>query len=186
MLWGTQHPSHSQSRNKAAGITGMINCGGPMVVYLTDTLSPFFCQQNHGRGLPWWLSGKEPTCQSRRHGSIHGLGRCICCAVAKPMGHNYWAYAQQLMRPKCPRHHAAQQEKPPQWEAHALQLKSSCNEREPAQQRRPSAAKEKQKKPRRRALDFRDVLGLSSGQWDLVKSTEALWEDILLLHKMWK
>ena len=26
-------------------------------------------------GLPWWLSGKESTCQCRRHGSIPGLRR---------------------------------------------------------------------------------------------------------------
>ena len=26
-------------------------------------------------GLPWWLSGKEPACQSRRPGSIPGSGR---------------------------------------------------------------------------------------------------------------
>ena len=25
--------------------------------------------------LPWWLSGKEPACQCRRHGSNPGLGR---------------------------------------------------------------------------------------------------------------
>ena len=185
MLWGTHHPSHSQSRNKAAGITGMINCGGPVVVSLTDTLSPFFCQQNHGRGLPWWLSGKESTCQSRRHGSIPSLGRSICRGVAKPMSHNSWAHVQQLMKPKYPRYHAPQ-EKPPQWEAHALQLKSRCNERKPAQQWGPSTAKKKKKKSQDRALDFRDVLRLSSGQWDQVKSTEVLWEDILLLHKMWK
>ena len=24
------------------------------------------------QGLPWWLTGKEPTCQSRRHGSFLG------------------------------------------------------------------------------------------------------------------
>ena len=26
-------------------------------------------------GLPWWLSGKEPDCQSRRHRLIPGSGR---------------------------------------------------------------------------------------------------------------
>ena len=25
-------------------------------------------RQDHSAGLPWWLSGKESTCQSRRHG----------------------------------------------------------------------------------------------------------------------
>ena len=26
--------------------------------------------------LPWWISGKESTCQCRRHSLVPGLGRC--------------------------------------------------------------------------------------------------------------
>ena len=32
-------------------------------------------QKRQLMGLPWWLSGKESTCQCRRHGSIPELGR---------------------------------------------------------------------------------------------------------------
>ena len=56
-----------------------------------------------------------------------------CCGATKPMGHNYWACAlepkePQLLSPRAtttearaPRSHTPQQEKPLQWEAHALQ-----------------------------------------------------------------
>ena len=56
-----------------------------------------------------------------------------CHQDAKPMYHNYCAHQ--------PRAGALQQEKPPQWEAHAPQLESSpCLLRlEKAQQRRTSA-----------------------------------------------
>ena len=158
---------------KAAGITGMINCGGPMVVYLTDTLSPFLCQQNHARGLPWWLSGKESTCQCRRHGSVPGLGRSICRGVTKPMSDNYWAHVPQLIKPKYPRHHAPQQEKPPQWEAHALQLKSRLKKRKPAQQWRPSTAKEKKKK---KSQDREPLI--SGMSCDSVLANEISWNQL--------
>ena len=54
-----------------------------------------------------------------------------CLGATKLMCHNYWALMPQLMKRMHPRIHAAQQEKPPQWESHALQLESSrpthCN-----------------------------------------------------------
>ena len=58
-----------------------------------------------------------------------------CHGATKPVRHNYWACA---LEPSCPRARAPQQEKPPQWEARALQL-----EKAHAQQRRPNAAKKK-------------------------------------------
>ena len=53
-----------------------------------------------------------------------------CRRATEPMHHNYWACAleprePQLPKPECPRAHAQQKEKPPQWEAHTPQLKSS-------------------------------------------------------------
>ena len=60
-----------------------------------------------------------------------------CCRATKPKSHNYWACApeprncnyrahmQQLLEPSLPTDHAPQQEKPPQWKAHAPQLESS-------------------------------------------------------------
>ena len=42
-----------------------------------------------------------------------------------PGSHNYWTHMPQLLKLTCPRAHGLQQEKPPQWEAHALQIESS-------------------------------------------------------------
>ena len=54
-----------------------------------------------------------------------------------PEPHNYWAWALKA--------HASQQEKPPQWEAYALQLESSLHslqlEKAHVQQQRPSTAR---------------------------------------------
>ena len=51
-----------------------------------------------------------------------------CRRATKPMRHNYWAHAPQLLslraattEPCMPRARALQQEKPPQWEARAPQ-----------------------------------------------------------------
>ena len=40
-----------------------------------------------------------------------------CCGATKPMHHNYWSPGSRACAPK--------QEKPPQWEAHPLQLETS-------------------------------------------------------------
>ena len=51
-----------------------------------------------------------------------------CHGATKPVRHNYWAHVPQLLSPRAtttgahvPRARALQQEKPPQWEAHAPQ-----------------------------------------------------------------
>ena len=51
-----------------------------------------------------------------------------CCRATKPVRHNYWAHEPQLLSLSAantealtPKTHALQQEKPPQWEAHAPQ-----------------------------------------------------------------
>ena len=86
----------------------------------------------------WWLSGKESTCQCRRHGldpwsrqdsTCRRVTKPVCrnyraCAL-EPRSHNYWAHMPQLLKPVCPRACALQQEKPHQWEAFTLQLKNS-------------------------------------------------------------
>ena len=52
----------------------------------------------------------------------------MCLGATKPTHHNYWACAlepeAQVLNPACPRA-CVPQEKPPQWEACALQLESS-------------------------------------------------------------
>ena len=76
--------------------------------------------------LRWWLRGKEPACQCRRHvldpwsGKIpHAAGQLSPCATTtKPVLWSPGAAAAELM---CPRTCAPQQEKPPR-EARVLQL----------------------------------------------------------------
>ena len=94
-------------------------------------------------GLPWWLSGKESAHQCRRHRFDPWFGKIpqateqllrLCSRAGEP----------QLLKPVCPIACALPQEKPPQWEAHALHLESSSyslqleksphSSREPVQQ----------------------------------------------------
>ena len=48
------------------------------------------------------------------------------CKATQPM-HNYWTHMPQLPKRAYSRACAPQQEKPPQWEAHTLQLESCHN-----------------------------------------------------------
>ena len=81
-------------------------------------------------GFPWWLSGKESTCQCRRHGfdlwstrMPHAKEQLTLCATTIELCSR--AQEPQLLKPPHPRACALQQEKPLQWEAHAPQLESS-------------------------------------------------------------
>ena len=96
-------------------------------------------QNENQKGLPWWLSGKEFTCQCRRHGFDpwsskvpHAVQQLSLCTQLLSL----WSRAQrlyllsrahvpQLLEPPYPEAHAPPQQKPPQWEACALQLESS-------------------------------------------------------------
>ena len=60
-------------------------------------------------GLPWWLSGKEFTCQCRRHGFGPWAGKI-------PQAAQQLSPSTTATEPMCPSVHAQQQEKPPQWE----------------------------------------------------------------------
>ena len=89
-------------------------------------------------GLLWWLSGKESTCQWKRHGFSLWSGKILHVVeqLTKPVSHSYWAcslepgscsywaHVPHLMKPMSPRAHALQQKKPLQWETHAPQLQS--------------------------------------------------------------
>ena len=99
----------------------------------------------HLKGKPtgWWLSDKESACQCRRHGfdptwvwsmiwedttclgATKPLHRNHWASALEPRNHNCWAYVLQRPKPKQPRACVLQQEKPPEWEAHASQLESS-------------------------------------------------------------
>ena len=60
---------------------------------------------------------KNPPANAGNMDSIPGLGK-----LRVPQGNK--ALLPQLLKPKHPRVQAPQQEKPPQWEAHASQLES--------------------------------------------------------------
>ena len=114
------------------------------------------CKQNY-EGLPWCLSGKESTCQCRRH-RFNPWSRNI------PHASEQLTHAPQLLslcyrawEPKLPSPHTAtseacapracalQQEWSPLWVVHVPWLESSpCSmqlEKKIAQQQRPSTAK---------------------------------------------
>ena len=67
--------------------------------------------------LPWWLSGKELTCQCRKH-RLH-----LWSGISLPWNHQ--VREPQLLKPESSRAFALQQEWPPQWEAYVLHLESS-------------------------------------------------------------
>ena len=83
------------------------------------------------RSLVW----EDPTCHGATNPMRHNYWDC----ALEPASHNYWARVPQLLKPVHPTACAPQQEKPPQWEARALQLKKAR-----AQQRRLNTAKDKE------------------------------------------
>ena len=101
----------------------------------TLTIFPIHCitlfKMWQGNGLPCWSSAWESACQCRGH-RFNPWSRKIPHAIgaAKPVRHNYgslWSLAlqPQMLRPMCPRAHALQRKKPPQWAARPPQLESS-------------------------------------------------------------
>ena len=64
-------------------------------------------------GLPWWLSGKESTCQGKGHGFAPWAGKIPratehlspyattmgACAL-EPGSHSYWTQVPQLLKPR--------------------------------------------------------------------------------------
>ena len=65
------------------------------------------------RALVW----EDPTC----HGATKPVHHNYWACTLEPVSHNYWA--------RTPRARALQQEKPLQWEAHALQRRAAPNRR---------------------------------------------------------
>ena len=104
------------------------------------------CLKKDSVGLPWWLSGKEPTCQCWGCG-FNPRSRKIphVSQTTKPVHHNSWDCS---LEPTSHNHYTptvythtyslAPQEKSPQWEAHAPQL-----EKTQVQQQKPCAATDK-------------------------------------------
>ena len=81
------------------------------------------------------LVREDPTCRGATKPVRHNYWAC----ALEPTSHDYWAHM--------PRARAPQQEKPPQWEAHAPQRRvappSLQLEKARAQQRRPNLAQNK-------------------------------------------
>ena len=90
-------------------------------------------QKKAERGLPLWLSGKEPTCPCRRDGfdawsgkTPHAMELLSPCATTEAV---LWSRGAATTEPKHPRACALQPGKALRWEAHAPQLeKDLCSE----------------------------------------------------------
>ena len=119
-LEGWNFPSHSRTSRERRGAGGWIDCqwlgfpGGAVVK------NPPPMQGTWVRALVW----EDPTC----HGATKPVRHNYWAWALEPMSHNYWARVPQLLSPHAttteahvPRAGAPQQEKPPQWEAHAPQ-----------------------------------------------------------------
>ena len=90
----------------------------------------FKFQRRTGMDFPGGTVDRNPPANAGHMGSTLVWGDSTCWRATKPVHHSYWA--------RVPRAHAPEQERPPQWEAGALQLEKALR-----QQQRPSAAKKK-------------------------------------------
>ena len=104
-------------------------------------------------GLPWWLSGKESTCQ-RQETWVLSLGQedSTCLRATKPTHHNYWACALEpasrnnwrpsTLQPTLKKIHRKER---PVTTAREQTLLSAATEK-PVQQQRPSTVKNNRNK----------------------------------------
>ena len=63
------------------------------------------------------LVREDPTC----HGATKPVHHNYWACTLEPASHNYWSPRATTTEARTPRARALQQEKPPQWEAHAPQ-----------------------------------------------------------------
>ena len=83
--------------------------------------------KNHFRGLPWWLSGKESTCQCKRHRfnfwsrkiSHASEQLCPCASTTGPVLSSPGAATTETWAPWSPC--SATGEATARWEAHVLE-----------------------------------------------------------------
>ena len=107
----------------ALTLSAMFSSGPTISMSLIILKSVNFCTD---RCLPWWLNGKESTCNAGDMGSILEPGRFHMPQsnkVSAPQLVSLCSAAAAEAR--MPRARALQQEKPQLWEARALQLESS-------------------------------------------------------------
>ena len=93
----------------------------------------------------WFLVREDPTNCRATEPVCHNYGACaLGCG-----SHSYWAHTRQPLKPEHPKAWVLQQEKPLRWEALVPQRRGAparCNRwKVPAQQRRPSTARRKEK-----------------------------------------
>ena len=69
------------------------------------------------------LVGEDPTCRIATKPMRHKYWAC----VLEPASHNYWSLQATTTEARAPTARAPQQEKTPQWEAHAPQQKTVPN-----------------------------------------------------------
>ena len=78
------------------------------------------CLNSLTLGFPWWLSGKESTCQCRRQGFDSWSGKIPHATEQLSLSHNYWACALAPRNRSC-------------WSLHALESvvcqKRQCSEK---------------------------------------------------------
>ena len=67
------------------------------------------------------LIREDPAC----HRVAEPIGHYSWACVQEPGNHNHWVHLSQLPKPAHSTACAPQQEKPPQWEAHTMQLENS-------------------------------------------------------------
>ena len=109
--------------------------------------------KNVHQGLLCWLSGKESTCQCRRHGfnpwsgtiphAVEQLHHKCWAWALESVSRNYQAHMRQLLKPMPPIACASQQDNPLQWEARAPYPLLATVSEKPMQQQRHSTGKKR-------------------------------------------
>ena len=142
ILWSfIQHILVSHSQNEEAGTGLILHLKQPINKYIWGTSLVVqwlrICLPMPGTWF-WALVREDLTCCGATKPVRHNYWAC----ALEPASHNYWsphaleptshsyrACMLQILKPTCPRAHAPQQEKPPQWEACALQQRvvSACH-----------------------------------------------------------
>ena len=110
------------------------------------------------KGLPWWLSGKEPTCQCGRlgfdpwsgkipHAATKQLSQLLNLWSEEPESHSCWTHVLQLLTPMQPTPSSTAREAATVRSTHAITreqpLLAAIREK-PVQQQKSSTAKNKE------------------------------------------
>ena len=131
--------------------------------------------------FPGGAAAKNLPANAGDTGSSPGRANPTCHGATKPVCHNYWACALEPMRhnywARVPRAHTPQQEKPPQWEARALQWRAgpACGN-----QRKPAHNNEDPTEPKTNKFIKKRHISKKKQQQQKLKK-KALWKKYLVL-----